>query len=93
MIFIKIRIVCAAFREECPFYGHSALLRSALVAVENALVGVFSVIVQLRRLIVYSTTLYKTLIGRQQTELSTVCYIVAVSPVQGEETTLVSCNF
>ena len=35
MIFIKIRIVCAAFREKCPFYGHSALLRSALVAVLN----------------------------------------------------------
>ena len=33
MIFIKIRIVCAAFWEECPFYGHSALSRSALVAV------------------------------------------------------------
>ena len=33
MIFIKIRIVCAAFWEECPFYGHSALLRSTLVTV------------------------------------------------------------
>ena len=40
MIFIKIRSVPAAFREETPFTGVPALLRSDIVALQDPGAGV-----------------------------------------------------